>query len=136
MSTTLGLSSLRQSLAELHRALLDAERREIERETGRLSSGEYLQMLLHDPRFAWLRPVGRMVAALDGTMHEVRKTGREIPQEEFTNLRDRVAGVVGIRAQLEGGYRYRDLLQREPDVVLAHAALARSLRPGPAHMAA
>ena len=77
------LAAVRDSLAELHRALLDAERRDIERETGRLSPGEYLQMLLHDPRFAWLRPVGRMVATLDGTMHEARKTGHEISDEEF-----------------------------------------------------
>jgi hypothetical protein len=122
------LAAVRESLAHLHRALLDAERRDMERETGRLSSGEYLQMLLHDPRFAWLRPVGRMVATLDGTMHEARKTGQEISEEEFQQLCDRVAGVVAIRTQLEGGYRYRDLMQREPDVVLAHAALAQALR--------
>ena len=35
---------------------------------------------------------------------------------------------MAIRTQLEGGYRYRDLMQRDPDVVLAHAALAQSLR--------
>ena len=70
------LAAVRDSLAELHRALLDAERRDIERETGRLSPGEYLQMLLHEPRFAWLRPVGRMVATLDGAMHDAVKDRR------------------------------------------------------------
>ena len=122
------LAGVRDSLAELHRALLDAERRDIERETGRLSPGQYLQMLLHDSRFAWLRPVGRMVATLDGSMHEARKTGHEISDEEFEDLCNRVAGVVAIRTQLEAGYRYRDLMQRDPGVVLAHAALAQSLR--------
>jgi hypothetical protein len=130
------LTTVRNSLAELHRVLLDAERRDIERETGRLSSGEYLQMLLHDPRFAWLRPVGRMVATLDGSMHEARKAGQEISDEEFQDLCNRVAGVVAIRTQLEAGYRYRDLMQRDPDVVLAHAAVARSLKPPPPRMAA
>ena len=69
-----------------------------------------------------------MVATLDGSMHEARKTGQEISDEEFEQLCDRVAGVVAIRTQLEAGYRYRDLMQRDPDVVLAHAALAQSLR--------
>jgi len=130
------LAAVRDSLAELHRALLDAERRDIEREVGRLSPGEYLQMLLHDPRFAWLRPVGRMVATLDGAMHEAAKAGEQLPSEDMEQLCDQVAGIIAIRTQLEAGYRYRDLLQRSPDVVLAHAALARSLHPGAARMAA
>ncbi len=130
------LATVRDSLAGLHRALLDAERRDIERKTGRLLSGEYLQMLLHDPRFAWLRPVGRMVATLDGAMHDAVKAGSDVPHDDVEQLCDQVAGLIGIRTQLEAGFRYRDLLQRDPDVVLAHGALARSLRPAPAHMAA
>ena len=130
------LATVRDSLAGLHRALLDGERREIERETGRLSPGAYLQLLLHEPRFAWLRPVGRMVATLDSAMHEAVKTGGTVPTEDVERLCDQVANVIGIRTRLEAGYRYRDLLQRDPDVVLAHGALARSLRPGPAQMAA
>ena len=122
------LSAVRNSLAELHRALLDAERRDMERETGRLSPGEYLQMLLHEPRFAWLRPVGHMVATLDGTMHEARKAGSAVSTEEVEKLCDQVAGIIAIRTRLESGYRYRDLMQRDPDVVLAHAALVNALK--------
>lgn len=130
------LATVRDSLAGLHRALLDAERRDIERSTGRLSPGEYLQLLLHDPRFGWLRPVGRMVATLDGTMHDAAKAGASVSDEEVERLCGQVAGVIAIRTRLEAGYRYRDLLQREPEVVLAHAALTRSLRAGPEHLAA
>jgi hypothetical protein len=130
------LTAVRDSLAELHRALLAAERRDVERETGRLSSGEYLQMLLHDPRFAWLRPVGRMVATLDGTMHESRKAGAPVATDDVEKLCDQVAGIIAIRTRLESGFRYRDLMQRDPDVVLAHAALVAALRPGPEPLAA
>ena len=122
------LASVRDSLAELHRALLDAERRDVERETGRLSPGAYLQMLLNDPRLAWLRPVGRMVATLDATMHESRKAGAAVATDEVEKLCNQVAGVIAIRTQLESGYRYRDLMQRDPDVVMAHAALVNALR--------
>lgn len=130
------LAAVRDSLAELHRALLDAERRDVEREMGRLSSGEYLQMLLHDPRFAWLRPVGRMVATLDGTMHESRKAGMAVATDEVEKLCDQVAGVLAIRTRLEAGYRYRDLMQRDPDVVMAHAALVNALKPETSPLAA
>ena len=130
------LTAVRDSLAELHRALLDAERRDMERETGRLSPGEYLQMLLHEPRFAWLRPVGRMVATLDGTMHEARKAGAAVDTEEVEKLCDQVAGIIAIRTRLESGYRYRDLMQRDPDVVMAHAALVTALKPETSPLAA
>jgi hypothetical protein len=130
------LTNVRDSLAELHRALLDAERREMERETGRLSAGAYLQMLLHDPRFAWLRPVGRMVATLDDTMHQSRKAGAAVADDEVEKLCDQVAGVLAIRTRLEAGYRYRDLLQREPDVVMAHAAVVNALKSETAPIAA
>jgi hypothetical protein len=130
------LTMVRDSLAELHRALLAAERRDVERETGRLSSGEYLQMLLHDPRFAWLRPVGRMVATLDGSMHESRKAGAAVATDEVEKLCDQVAGILAIRTRLEAGYRYRDLMQRDPDVVMAHAAVVSALRPTIAPIAA
>jgi hypothetical protein len=122
------LTNVRDSLAELHRALLDAERREMERETGRLSPGAYLQMLINDPRFAWLRPVGRMVATLDDKMHQSRKAGAAVNNDEVEKLCDQVAGVLAIRTRLEAGYRYRDLMQREPDVVVAHAAVVNALR--------
>ena len=130
------LAQVRDSLAGLHRALLDAERRDMERETGRLSPGAYLQMLLNDPRFAWLRPVGRMVATLDDTMHESRKAGTAVSTEEVEKLCDQVAGVLAIRTRLEAGYRYRDLMQRDPDVVMAHAALVNALKSETAPLAA
>lgn len=130
------LTQVRQSLAELHRALLDAERRELERETGRLASAQYLKFLLDDPRFRWLRPVGRMVATLDGAMHEARKTGAPMTDEAVRGLCGQVAELIVVRTGLEGGYRYRDWLQRDADVVIAHAALAAALRPGPAQLAA
>jgi hypothetical protein len=130
------LTNVRDSLAELHRALLDAERRDMERETGRLSPGAYLQMLLNDPRFAWLRPVGRMVAALDDTMHESRKAGAAVSNDEVEKLCDQVAGVLAIRTRLEAGFRYRDLMQRDPDVVMAHAAVVNALKPETSPIAA
>ena len=67
---------------------------------------------------------------------QMRYDLEEISDEEFQDLCNRVAGLVAIRTQLEAGYRYRDLMQRDPDVVLAHAAVARSLKSPPPRMAA
>lgn len=137
MSPTAGrLGQVRQSLAELHRALLDAERRELELETGRLASAQYLKFLLDDPRFAWLRPVGRMVATLDERLHQAEKTSTPVSEEDARVLSEQVAKLLTLRVNLESGWRYRAWLQRDPGVVLAHAALGAALRPGPTELAA
>jgi hypothetical protein len=67
-----------------------------------------------------------------GRHHTRGQAGGTVPDEEVDRSA-KVAGVIAIRTRLEAGYRYRDLMQREPDVVLAHAALARALRPESAH---
>ena len=130
------LAGVRESLALLHRALLDAERRDLEVETGRLASTEYLQHLMLDPRFAWLRPMGRMVATLDERRHEATKSGTPLDMETVAALCVQVARLVTLGTTLEAGDRYAAWLQRDPHVVLAHAALAQALRTKPTQMAA
>lgn len=133
---TTRLAGVRDALATLHRALLDAERRDLEREVGRIGAGAYLQLLLNEPRFEWLRPFSRMIATIDGAMHEAVKTGAELPVDRVRDLCDQVARVVAVRTMLEAGYRYRDWMQRDPDVVLAHAALVSALKPDRPRLAA
>ena len=60
------LNDLFQALLRLHKALLDAERLPYERVHGRIASnGEFLQLVLGDSWFAWLRPLSHYVAGLD-----------------------------------------------------------------------
>jgi hypothetical protein len=135
-STADRLPAIRGLLAQLHRTLLDAERRELERDEGRVSSGQYLGLLLNDPRFQWLRPLGRMVARLDEVIAEAETGNHPISELEAGLLLDEVSQIVMLRTGLEGGLRYMDWLQREPEVVLAHAALTQALKPRPAAWAA
>jgi hypothetical protein len=135
-STADRLPAVRNLLARLHRSLLEAERRDLEKERGRVASAEYLGLLLNDARFAWLRPVGRMVARLDEVIAEAEAGGYPISELEAQILLDDVAQLVTLRTWLEAGPRYHDWLQREPDVVLAHAALSTALRSRPLAWAA
>ena len=59
------LRDIREALLRLHRSLLDWERRGHERVHGRLSATELLQVLLHDPEFAWLRPLSECIVRID-----------------------------------------------------------------------
>jgi hypothetical protein len=123
------LVALRQGLLLLHKALVNAERVAYERANGRVaSSGALLQLVIHDPWFAWLRPVSELVVRVDEWLD-----GDELPPPQ-----DVEAFLTEVRTLLtpadlelgEGigfGTAYFDLLQRDPDVVLAHAAVSRLL---------
>ena len=120
------LDHLFQALLRLHKALLDDERMSYERVHGRIpSNGAFLQLVLGDAWFAWLRPLSQLTVKLDELMEEGGASSR-------TNI---IALLTLARTLLtpteegEGfGKQYYDALQREPDVVLAHAAVTALLR--------
>ena len=120
------LDHLFQALLRLHKALLDDERVSYERVHGRIpSNGAFLQLVLGDAWFAWLRPLSQLMATLD-------ELGEE---DKSPDGQDTVTLVASIRTLLtpteagEGfGRQYHDALQREPDVMLAHAAVKTLLR--------
>jgi hypothetical protein len=113
------LDDLFGALLRLHKALLDDERVSYERVHGRIpSNGAFLQLVLGDAWFAWLRPLSQLMAKLD-----------EFGEESSDGL-DTAPLVASIRTLLtpteegEGfGRQYHDALQRGPDVMLAHAAV-------------
>src|SRR5689334_12876398 len=60
------LHQLSKELLRLHRALLDGERLAYERRHGPIASnGQYLQLVLGHPDFAWLRHLSRLMAELE-----------------------------------------------------------------------
>lgn len=114
------LESARRGLAGVHKALIDVERIRYERTHGRVDSpGQYLQLVIADPAFAWVRPVSSLMLRLDAMLGEAetlsapeveaivedaRRLLRPDPDgDEFARLYDRA-------------------IQESPDVVLAHGA--------------
>jgi hypothetical protein len=120
------LRDLRHGLLRLHKTLLDSERVAFERFRGRVAtSGEFLQLVITDPWFAWLHPLSELVVQIDEALdaddpltlsdaHELIGRARRLltPSEEGNGFEK----------------RYYDALQRDPDVVLAHAEVAKVLR--------
>ena len=112
------LPHVRRSLLELHKALVDAERRGHEKTLGRLPDGEFLDALIKDPAFAWLSPLTALIARLDE---------EQAPRGEA--LARVVRSLLSPQAPtLEFHRRYADFLQRDPDIVVAHGAVMRALR--------
>jgi len=114
---------LRQALLNLHKALIDSERVSYEKIVGEIKSpNHFLQLLTKDPWFAWLHPLSQLIVAMDEALDG---------KEPLT-----VAGVDALMRELERlitpsesgeGFdrHYFEALQRDPDVVLAHAEVTK-----------
>ena len=118
------LRGISHALLNLHKALLDGERVEFERVRGRIeSSGEFLQLVLHDEWFAYLRPFSALLVQIDELLDAEEATRAEadaLIAEARAMLKPSEAGS-------EFERRYYAALQREPDVILAHRDAVRIL---------
>ena len=59
------LAAIRPPLLDVHRRLLEAERADMERFQGRLSSAEFLQIATGGIRLGWLQPLSELIVELD-----------------------------------------------------------------------
>lgn len=121
------LETIREALLALHKALVDSERMSYEKTIGPIPSpNHFLQLLTRDPWFAWLQPLSLLIVSLDEALEE---------KEPLTNAN--INAVVKEAGRLlhasengEGFARhYFDALQRDPDVVLAHAEVTKLFGP-------
>jgi len=117
------LTDLRNELLRLHKTLLDSERAIYEREVARIrSSNELLQLVMYDPWFAWLHELSELVVLIDEALDA------DEPPNGFDADRFFIqAGALLTPNETGRGFerRYFEALQRDPDVVLAHATARR-----------
>ncbi len=120
------LMELREALLKLHKALLDSERTSYERTFGKITSPyQFLKLVTEDPWFGWLQPVTHLVADVDTALDA------KVPLTT-AGVEDLIARARKLLVPSEGGegfaQHYDEALQRDPDVVFAHAAVAKLLR--------
>lgn len=107
--------AFRSDLLALHKAVLDAERRQLERVHGRLANAEFLQIVQDPVRYGWLKPFTGLILALDDEEHEgdILAEAREL--------------LLPPKAGTPFGRRYLSLMQRDPGLVVEHRAVTRHL---------
>ena len=124
-STLQRLIQLRHSLLRLHKTLLDLEREAYERKHGRVeNSYEVLQLVMHDPWFAWLHSLSELVVRID----EMLDAKEPLKESEAVAIIDQ-ARVLLIPSETGSGFqkKYFNSLQQSPDVVLAHSDAVKYL---------
>lgn len=122
------LSQLREALLGLHKALVDSERVSYEQNIGTIpSANHFLKLLTDDPWFAWLHPLSQLIVTMDEVLDAKAKS--PLTGDVAAALVKR-AGELLVASEAGEGFarHYFDALQRDPDVVMAHAAAAQIFR--------
>ncbi|MDQ6760091.1 MAG: hypothetical protein M3Z32_09535 [Acidobacteriota bacterium] len=120
------LTELREGLLRHHKVLLDSERAFYEHEVERITtSNQFLNLVLNDPWFAWLRELSQLVVVVD----EVQDNKKDPPTAADVDRLVAQARVLITPAENGSGFqkKYDEAMQRDPDVVLAHGKIARLL---------
>jgi hypothetical protein len=118
------LNEVRRPLLAVHKAILDHERAEYEKESGPVTPAAFLQALINQPGFRWLTPLSTLIASLDEALDSKDATAE-----------DR-AGTLQALAALFSQERpgdaflphYRQLLQASATVLHEHGRVAEVLR--------
>ena len=121
------LPELREALLKLHKALVDSERASYEQTIGSIPSpNHFLQLLTNDPWFAWLHPLSQLIVAMDETLDAKEPMTPAVAEALVKQTRQLL-----VASETGEGFskHYDDALQRDTDVVMAHAEVAKLLNP-------
>jgi hypothetical protein len=121
------LAELRLALLALHKALVDSERISYETTVGQIQSpSHFLQLLARDAWFTWLQPFSQLIVAMDEALEE--KTPLTAANGAALVKQTRRLLVASEDGEGFSGH-YHAALQRDADVVMAHAEVAKLIKP-------
>jgi hypothetical protein len=117
------LEEVRHALLALHKALVDSERVTYEKTVGAIRSpNQFLQLLTTDPWFAWLQPLSQLIVSMD----EALDAKEPLTAAAVDAVVKQAEVLMSPSESGEGfGRHYFDAMQRDPDVVIAHADLMK-----------
>jgi hypothetical protein len=129
-------NDLRGDLLSLHSALLETERAAYERVYGPISNnGEFFHLVVTHEWFSYLKDVSEIVVQIDEWLDSERPLAKRLGRTT-AHLPDPDTLIAGVRALLTSvtgedhfARRYRAALQENPTVVMAHAAIMKSIGP-------
>jgi len=119
------LRDLSVRLLRLHKVLLERERGAWEEARGPIAPGELLQLVIGGEQFAWLRSLSAMIARID----EVVDADDPIPEANVESFFAEARRL--LRSGGAGAFetKYHEALRVSPEVVMAHAEVAKVLPP-------
>lgn len=112
------LKDLSKSLLRLHKNLLDGAKAEYEAQNGKISNAnQYLQLVLDDAHFAWLRKISSLIALIDEAASGRRPAG----ETEARTLINETGSLLNFEDADENfNNKFQTALQKNSGAVLHH----------------
>jgi len=121
------LTKVRTVMLRVHKTLLDFEREGYERARGKITNSyEFLQLVMGDAWFAWLRQLSELIVEMDELL-----AAKESPKESTAVALIQQANFLLTPSEAGGEFqkKYFAAMQHSPEVVLAHSEFANLLGP-------
>ncbi len=121
------LTQVRMALLRLHKTLLDFERDGYERSHDKIANSyAFLQLVMSDPWFAWLRQLSELIVEMDELL-----AAKETPKEATAAALVQQANLLLTPSETGSEFqkKYFTAMQQSPEVVLAHSEFAGLLGP-------
>ena len=116
------LKNARNILLKLHKSMMDLEREMHEGIHGKLNATEFLNLLLEDEDFAWLRQFSMLIVEIDEMFDLKEAVSSEMIDANLKKVRELVE-----MNEPDEYFRakYQFALQRDPDAAGLHSQLKR-----------
>lgn len=110
----------RNVMLSLHKSLIDFERANYERMHGRLNAGQFLNVLLEDKDFSWLRKFSTLIVEIDEMMDLKDGITGEMVESNLAKIRELVS-MTEPDEYFKAKYQFA--LQNDVEVAGSHAKL-------------
>ena len=119
------LKNARNILLKLHKSMLDLEREMYEGLNGKLSPTDFVNLLINDEDFAWLRKFSMLIVEID----EMFASKRGIPEGMIDANLDKVRELAAM-AETDDYFKakYQFAIQRSPNTAGLHRELKKLLK--------
>lgn len=124
MTNTELLKTGRDRLLSLHKSLVDHERWIYEEKNGKVTSGQFLNLLLESPDLAWLRMFSSLIVEIDEMFAQKDGFSEEAVDTYLGALRRLVQMQEGDEQFIA---RYQEVLQNDSDAAAKQAELKHLL---------
>ncbi len=114
------LKTARLKILALHKALIDEERNSFERLNGRITSGQFLNLLVGNENFQWLRTFSVLIVEID----EMLDLDDGFTENMIDDYLSQMRQVVNFELADENfKSRYQNFIQTNPDIALRNSEI-------------